>query len=38
VQLTMLKGCRDVVTGGSADRLSQWARLFVAALERDSMN
>ena len=36
VQLAVLEGRRDVISGVSAERVSQWAGLFVAALERTS--
>jgi rhamnulokinase len=36
VQLAVLEGHRDVLVGASAEHVSQWARLFVAAMERDS--
>jgi rhamnulokinase len=34
VQMAVLGGSRDVVTGVYADQVSRWAGLFVAALER----
>ena len=34
VQMTVLEGSRDAVTGAYAEQVSQWAGLFVAALEQ----
>jgi rhamnulokinase len=34
VQLAVLEGSRDAVTGAYAEQVSRWAGLFVAALER----
>jgi len=34
VQLAVLEGSRDAVTGAYAEQVSQWAGLFVAALDR----
>ena len=34
VQLAVLEGSRDAVTGAFAEQVSQWAGLFVAALEK----
>jgi rhamnulokinase len=36
VQLAVLEGSRDVVTGAYAEQVSRWAGLFVEALERDA--
>ena len=36
VQMAVLEGKRDVLTGASAEQVSQWARLFAKAMERDS--
>ena len=34
VQMAVLEGSRDAVTGAYAEQVSRWAGLFVAALER----
>jgi len=34
VQLAVLEGSRDAVTGAYAEQVAQWAALFVAALEQ----
>jgi rhamnulokinase len=34
VQMAVLEGSRDAVTGAYAEQVSRWARLFVAALEQ----
>ncbi|HEX3373241.1 MAG TPA: FGGY-family carbohydrate kinase [Edaphobacter sp.] len=34
VQMTVLEGSRDAVTGADAEQVSRWAGLFVAALEQ----
>jgi len=36
VQMAVLEGSRDAVTGALAERVSLWAGMFVSALERDS--
>jgi rhamnulokinase len=36
VQLAVLEGSRDAITGVSAEQVSQWAGLFVKTLERTS--
>jgi rhamnulokinase len=36
VQLAVLEGSRDAITGVSAEQVSRWAGLFVTALERTS--
>ena len=36
VQMAVLEGSRDAVTGAYAEQVSRWAGLFVAALERTS--
>ena len=36
VQMAVLEGSRDAVTGADAEKVSLWAGMFVAALERDS--
>jgi len=36
VQMAVLEGSRDAVTGAYAEQVSQWAGLFVTALERHS--
>jgi rhamnulokinase len=38
VQLAVLEGSRDAVTGAYAEQVSRWAGLFVAALERTAAN
>jgi hypothetical protein len=38
VQLVVLEGSRDVVTGASAEQVSQWARLVVAVLDRPALD
>jgi rhamnulokinase len=37
VQMAVLEGSRDAVTGAFAEQVSRWAGLFVAALERSAM-
>jgi rhamnulokinase len=37
VQMTVLEGARDAVTGAHAEQVSRWAGLFVAALEQSAM-
>jgi rhamnulokinase len=37
VQMAVLEGSRDAVTGADADQVSRWAGLFVAALEHSAV-
>jgi rhamnulokinase len=36
LQMAVLEEQRDALTGASADEVSQWARLLVKAMERDT--
>ena len=37
VQMAVLEGSRDAVTGADAEQVSRWAGLFVAALEQSAV-